>query len=34
VVELRDGRIVRDEPVATRDAAADLRALPLQEMSA
>jgi putative ABC transport system ATP-binding protein len=31
VVELRDGRIVRDESVPTRDAAADLRALPLQE---
>jgi putative ABC transport system ATP-binding protein len=31
VVELRDGRIVRDESVSTRDAAADLRALPLQE---
>ena len=34
VVELRDGRIVRDAPVTRRDAAADLRALPVQEMSA
>jgi putative ABC transport system ATP-binding protein len=27
IVELRDGRIVRDEPVQRRDAAADLRLL-------
>jgi len=34
VVELRDGRIVGDEPVARRDAAADLAAMPVQELSA
>ena len=34
VVELRDGHIVRDEPVVRRDAAADLAAMPVQELSA
>jgi putative ABC transport system ATP-binding protein len=34
VVELRDGRIVRDEPIARRDAAADLAALPRLEATA
>jgi putative ABC transport system ATP-binding protein len=34
VVELRDGKIVRDEPVERRDAAADLAALPALEATA